>query len=456
MHRWLLCWMFLVPLAAALVQGQTGTPTAGVVEGTVTNGATDAPISGARVTLDSIPSEGEPRFTRTDSEGRFQFAGVSPGVYGVGAEQPGLAQCGSAVSCSVGVTLKADSPHATIAISLKPYAVLAGRVTDFNGLPVPGSAIEVFTEVKRSPAGVHYSAVHVLADGRQIARAHQGRTDDRGEFRIPRIDAGTYYVAATKSGQGAWDDSSNRVTYYPGVLDLASARPVEIAAGRQVRADIQIVRQPGVRVAGRFRNLATPADSSGRFAYTNVTLVPEQNSLLNTNGPFATTGTEQFELEGIRPGKYTLLALTRESHGGPWDGDQTPILAANVRIDVPDGGAEGLAVELQPLPDVRGVVSFAQGCAAVPVRVRGECHNTIGACRAETVSGSDGAFVLKGSAPGQMALTARGEAISDRRLALLSAKLGDRDVLDSGFEYPFAGDAILRIVMGCPANGSWK
>ena len=274
MRRWLLCRMFLVPLAAALVPGQTGTPTAGVIEGTVTNGATGAPISGARITLDSIPSDGEPRFTRTDSEGRFQFAGVSPGVYGIGAEQPGLAQCENTVSCSVGVTLKADSPHATIAISLKPYAVLAGRITDFNGLPVPDSAIELFTEVKRSPAGVHYSAVHVLADGRQIARAHQARTDDRGEFRIPRIDAGTYYVAANKSGQGAWDDSSNRVTYYPGVLDLASARPVEIAAGRQVRADIQIVRQPGVRVGGRFLNLATPADSSGRFAYTNVTLVP--------------------------------------------------------------------------------------------------------------------------------------------------------------------------------------
>jgi len=127
-----------------------------------------------------------------------------------------------------------------------------------------------------------------------------------------------------------------------------------------------------------------------------------------------------------------------------------------VRIDVPDGGAEGLAVELQPLPNVRGLVSFAQGCAAVPVRIRGQCHNALGRCGAEAVSGSDGAFVLKSSVPGRLTLTARGEAISDRRLALMSAKLSDRDVLDEGFDYPFAGDAMLRIVMACPGNGSWK
>ena len=455
MHRLVWCRILLVLFAVALVRGQTGAPIAGVVEGTVTNGVTGAPVSGARITLDSPTSGLEPRFTRTDSEGRFQFAGVSPGGYGVGAEQPGLSQCDHAI-CPMGITLKSDSPHATVAILLKPYAVLAGRVTDFNGLPVSDSAIEIFTEVKRSPAGVHYSAVHVLADGRQIARAHEAHADHRGEFRIPRIDAGTYYVAANKSGQGAWDDSSNRVTYYPGVADLASARPVEIAAGRQVRADIQIVRQAGVRVAGRFLNLAAPAGSSGGFAYTNVTLVPEQNPLLNANGQVATSGTEQFELEGVRPGKYNLLALTRESHGGPWGDDHTPILAANVRIDVPDGGAEGLAVELQPLPNVRGLVSFAQGCAAVPVRIRGQCHNALGRCGAEAVSGSDGAFVLKSSVPGRLTLTARGEAISDRRLALMSAKLGDRDVLDGGFDYPFAGDAMLLIVMACPGNGSWK
>ena len=454
MHRWLLCWMLLVTLAAALVQGQTGTPIPGVVEGTVTNGATDAPIPGARVTLDSIPSGGEPRFIRTDSGGRFQFAGVSPGVYGVSAEQPGLAQCDQAVTCSVGVTLKAGSPHATIAISLKPYAVLAGRITDFNGLPVSDSDIEVFTEVRRSPTGVRYSAVQVLPDGRRVARAHQAHTDDRGEFRIPRIEPGTYYVAVSKSGQGAWEDSSNRITYYPRALDLASAKPVEIAAGRQVRADIQIVRQAGVRVAGRFLNLAVPAYGPGRFTYTTVTLVPEQNVLLNANGPVASS-TEEFALEGVRPGKYNLLALTGESHD-PWSRDQTPLLAANLHIDVPDGGLEGLQVELQPLREVRGVVSFAPGCAAVPVRVRGQCHNAIGRCGAEAVSVCDGTFVLKGSAPGQMTLTARGEATTDRRLTLLSAKLGDRDVFESGFEYPFAGDAILRIVMGCPANGSWK
>ncbi len=454
MHRLVLCRILLALFAVAVVRGQTATPAAGAVEGTVTNGAVGVPISGARVTLDSIPSEGEPRFTKTDADGRFQFAGVSPGVYGVGAEQPGLLQCDGAISCSVGITLKSDSPHATVAISLKPYAVLVGRVTDFNGLPVSNSNIEVFTEVERSPTGVHYSAVQVLPDGRRVARIHQTHIDDRGEFRIARIEPGTYYVAASRSGQGAWDDGSNRITYFPRTLDLASAKPVEIAPGRQVRTDIQIVRQAGVRVAGRFLNLAVPAYGPGRFTYTTVTLVPEQDILLNANGPVA-SGTEEFALEGVRPGKYNLLALTGESHD-PWSGDRTPLLAANRHIDVPDGGLEGLQVELQPLREVHGVVSFAQGCAVVPVRVRGQCHNAIGRCLAEAVSVGDGTFVLKGSAPGQMTITARGEATTDRRLAVLSAKLGDRDVLEGGFEYPFSGDAVLRILIGCPANGSWK
>jgi hypothetical protein len=125
-------------------------------------------------------------------------------------------------------------------------------------------------------------------------------------------------------------------------------------------------------------------------------------------------------------------------------------------IDVPDRGLDGVEVDLQPLRGVRGVVSFLEGCIPVPVRVRAHCHNQMGLCGAEAVSGSGGSFVLEGSGPGRLTINARGEATTDRRLTLVSAKLGDRDVLDSGFDYPFAGDAVLRVVMGCPANGSWK
>ena len=306
-----------------LLAGESEAPVAGIVEGVVTNGVTGAPIAGARVTLESHSTEGEPRFARTDPEGRFQFANVYTGVYGVGAEEPGLMQCDQADRCTVGVTLNADRPGATVAISLKPYAVLSGRVTDFSGLPIAGSSVTLVKTVGL-PDGTGYSHVQVLPDGRKVAQAGGGGTDDRGEFRIPRISPGTYYLVAGKSGVGAWDDSANRTTYYPSAPDLASAKPVAIAAGQRVRADIQVIRQAGVRVAGRFLNPGSPAGSAGNYTDTSVTLVSQENVLTNPNGPFGHSITEQFELQGVRPGKYTLLAVTRESHGDPWGPEPLP------------------------------------------------------------------------------------------------------------------------------------
>jgi len=110
-------------------------------------------------------------------------------------------------------------------IALTRYAVIAGRVTDSEGYP------EISTVVRTFAKGTTSSDWH--------------SADERGEFRSGPLAPGVYYLAA-KVDRGAGE----RVTYYPGVIDEASARPLTVVAGQVLRVELRTVPDGGVIVAG--------------------------------------------------------------------------------------------------------------------------------------------------------------------------------------------------------------
>jgi hypothetical protein len=262
-------------------------------------------------------------------------------------------------------------------------------------------------------------------------------------------------VVANRTGSlGIWE-SSYRITYYPRALDLASAKPLELAAGEQARADIKIARQNGIHIAGRLVKPAGPEYPSGPLLYTNIALVPETNYLTNANGPF-TTGGDDYEFHDVLPGKYTLMALTRDASTDPLGGNQKLVFGLTQPFEAGDRDMSGVDLVLQPLRDLAGAVSFPEGCTPFPVRINANAFSALAPGQVETVSGADGKFVLHGLVPGKYTVRVYSGAEPSngyQPVRVASMRLGDRDVVRDGFESPVSGDQPLRIEVACRNSG---
>lgn len=389
------CFLLAIP---ALLQAQ------GSVEGNVVNAITGAPIAGARVRLES--GDSDPSYTKTDEKGHFRFSGAEWGT--VLAERPGFlsmrpirAQAGSAAT-----------------VRLTPAAVMSGKVLGPDGIPLPGTVVEILA---RKPAG-------------PVAQT-RGMADDRGDFRVANLEAGTYSLMAHSSPTGGWP-SSDRLTYYPEALDLASAKPIELAAGQQARADIRILRQSGVRVAGRLIGL--PDGESFKI----VSIVPQVDYTTIAHSPLAAVDGGRFEFPDVLPGKYRVIA-SMGTPDGAFGGRIEYKLGATQDVEVTEHGLDGVELRLLPLRDVAGTVTWPEGCrpsAPVTVLATGENTRSLGAV------GADGQFVLKSLAPGRIKIHMPSPATS--------VLLDDQDISQAGFDYPFTGAETLHIAMPCNGGRS--
>lgn len=469
----------LLILSPGRMHAQTPAATIAILEGDVVNSATGAPIAGARVKVDT--QQAEPLYSKSDASGHFLFNNLPPNFYRVSVEAPGFVKptstsvdlavhraktTGSAgrisgnANCCVPATVTgtADADgnlHARISIPMVAYAVITGKVTDPNGVPIEGCPVEILMkrpdQTRRTAS--NWRPGRPLPDGKnEIVSMATLNTNDKGEFRAGRLEPGTWYVVANKSGlPGVWE-SGYRITYYPRALDLASAKPLELAAGEQARANIQIARQNGIHVAGRLIKPAGEESSSGSLLFTNIVLVSDQNYLTNANGPF-TTGREDYEFTDVLPGKYTLMALTRDATSDPFGGNQKPLFGLVQPFEAGDRDMSGVDLALQPLRDLAGAVTFPEGCTPFPVRIDAYSRSPIAVGQAEAVSGADGKFVLHGLVPGKFTVSVSNSSGPGQPVRAASMRLGDRDVQKDGFEAPVSGDEPLRIDIPCGNSG---
>ncbi len=225
-------------LAAA---GPSSSPDARfTLNGTVVNSATGEPIARALVRLSGAVQ----RTVFSDEDGRFQIDGLPPGQVELSAQRPGYfspRQTGPHMSAQL-VNIGSNAP--AVVVKLTPQGAIYGRVIDSAGEPIAN--------------------VPVRLTGRDIRAGHMRwnsagytQTDEDGRFRMANLMPGTYYLAAgpaTEDNRVLPVNTGPKVgytaSYYPGVPDLASASPIQLAPGRQMQADLSLTASPLFHVKG--------------------------------------------------------------------------------------------------------------------------------------------------------------------------------------------------------------
>jgi hypothetical protein len=404
-------------------------------DGDVIDTSTGKGIAGARVILRAGP--GESQTAIADAQGHFHFAGLEFQSYQADARHPGYISS----QTSAAFTLAPSHPHGQVRVELRPYSVIAGKVTDAFGVPLEGAQVEA---LQRYPAGEQRRGAQFVEGGFQYAMAATTYTDDRGEYRLAPLLPGSYYLMA-RAGANQLNvppsqrlpvDSRARVTFYPRALKLVDAQPAELAEGKELRVEFQVLRQTGAQVTGRIFGLPT-APASIPVLVRLVALSP------GASNAFGDVIGDRFTARDLLPGKYLIEAGYYRAGDFSY---QTALGAARQTIDIASQDVDGVEMTLAPTPDLAGTVAFESGCTAVPVWIQLQ-SDPLDRVPINLQVDADGRFVMPHLFPGKY----KAYVQPDNRAAAFakSAKLGDVEVLADGFEATAETSGPLRITMGC-------
>jgi hypothetical protein len=433
-------------------QQQTETaPATGRISGRVIDASTGLPMKRAQVTLNG--AQGRGRVFLTDDLGSFDFTDLAAGRFTLRAAKAGYItlsygqrrpfQPGTPLQLADGQQLKGVDVH------LPRGSVIAGRVFNPDGEPMPGSVIRL----------LRYQFVQGI---RQLVPTGTAQTDDRGQYRVWGLNPGDYYVSAVPVGGGRGGggllslaaaaapglvggflageggrgpaEASDEIqeayapTYYPGVPSAREARAVSVGLAAEVLdVDFNILLVPVSRIAGRVVDAqGAPAGGATVSLTLADTIGPGENRRFGSR----TSQDGTFRIENIPPGQYVVSA--RVESGG------IPAYAAQ-SFDTGGGETADLTLVATPGAVLTGSVVLEGSSSASPPDLTqfrlGLLPNgapTFGPRRPpnERVE-AQGTFTIDGVPPGSYVLRAQ-DAPQGWRLK--SVVVEGREVGDVGFD----------------------
>ncbi len=270
------------------------------ISGTVVNRVGGRPLGGTHVSLTGALVD--PVVTGPD--GHFRFDGLKAGKYGLNAERTGFVrqsykQRSLAVNFSTGIVTGEHESTENLVFGLIPGGVIAGTVTDTRGNPVQG--MQVFA----------YRLAGFGAERHTTTIAGAATTDDRGEYRIVSLAAGSWVLTFMGWTQTTPVPSVTPeafpITYFPGTTVGARAAPITVEPGKEVRADAVLAPVPAVLL-------------QGEAVLPN--LPPGSSVTLNAEGPFGSEPSivrggingSHFSIPGVAQGHYILNLFDDQNH----------------------------------------------------------------------------------------------------------------------------------------------
>jgi hypothetical protein len=425
-------------LFAPLVAAQPNPVQESSISGAVTDQISGEPLAKAQVL--AKPSNGRPASTTTDSKGNFTLVHLPPGEYRLSGARNGYLETyyGARRPGSKGttITLTPGLESKDLQLKLLPFAVVAGIVRDPEGEPLAGAHVALIAVSYRN--GIR----------RAQATGQYASTDDLGQYRIPSVAPGRYYVRAgppeLNDGVDSLDHSPTDArppevlvpTFHPGARDVEGARRIEIAAGdRFSGADVTLLRSRLYRVRVSFE--APPGLSSGVWLNSRPDL--SDGLLLRPVGDckpgtceFARVPAGSYLASGSAgPAKMTvddMFSNSAETY-------------ASASVDVTSADVDGVRLVISAGAEIAGRITVADGDAAEAKQVHIGFVDSDGSDHGARFS-EDGLFTALLS-PGHYEV----QVFADGDLVAKSIRSEDTDVMQEGLTVSDTGKLPLEITL---------
>jgi protocatechuate 3,4-dioxygenase beta subunit len=430
--------LFLALLAAP--QDQPEKPC--TLSGTVVNALTGETLNKVRIVAEGGDSPAVP-VTTTDAKGRFTLVNLTPGTYRLKAQRNGYLDgyygARRPEGNGIPIALESGQQMKDLAIKLTPFGVIAGTVRDADGEPL--ARITVTVHRLKFENGF-----------RHVAQVGGAYTDDLGQYRIPDLPPGKYYVHAegkkarefgsmSEIEQETEDHSPKDAG--PALMLLPAMFPgvQEVSGGARVTGvDISLPRSTTVTVKGHASALAGMHINGIHLNYADA--ASDQLGLQLFTG---TNDKGEFAFGGVPPGSYILTAAASPP-AKPFNGT-IEMFQQEVKTRMPlQVGAipiEGLRVVVEAGAEVTGRVTVADDDKVdVGFGTLGFTDGQAEPLHAMVTAGGD----FKTTLP-----TGRYTVLTNEMyrgdLVVRSIRAAGRNVLDEGLTISEPGKVALEIVL---------
>jgi hypothetical protein len=312
----------------------------GSIEGTALNQSGGQPMEGVHLRLLAGDFEGIKAVygAISDKAGHFSIASVKPGEYMLTAERTGFVLVAPKPDSArpPSVQIKPGQKIQGFRLEMAPRAVLAGRVVDEFGDPVPNITVQVKPVAGDAPV-IFFNPL-------------MAQTDDRGEFRIVTAP-GKFYVKAEiptmreETAEIRTDGTSDAVygpTFYPNAASSERGTAIEAKAGNDItNLEIRLLRQRTMSISG------------------TVTGIPDQKYLATVYMRYADTAEQLSGLRGTMcdaAGKFSFARLPAGRYGlyAIYSAGPRPSQSATVQIELDRADQTGVELALTPGADLTG------------------------------------------------------------------------------------------------------
>lgn len=286
------------------------------VAGTVVSKTDGHPLGRTRVTLRNTADSRKFESLVTAEDGKFLFHGVPSGKYSLTGAKRGFItaaydqheQFSTAIVTGAGIDTEA------LALRLAPAAVIGGKILDESGEPVRHASVTMYYQD-------HSSGVD------QIRQSRGAQTDDQGEYEIPALMPGTYFLSASakpwyavhpqtdpsgprarRKSQADPPENFDRsldvaypLMYYSDTTEADSATPIPIRGGEHLQVDIHLNPVPSL-------HLLFHVPVQGNHGYT----VPQLEQPAFDGSTFFQTDSTRMvspgliEIAGVPAGRYNI------------------------------------------------------------------------------------------------------------------------------------------------------